>query len=781
MIRPRDSEIRPFASRGRRAVVGILVTIALVSALTVVLSIRATKGSQHRAVVVEIAERQRTLTERYVQALILRQTGAQTDPGVTARLLRQSANALISGGTAPGVEGDDDETELPATTDPEALAQLEQERRLVSDLTRSGAAYLAGRPVSAVPLTARENPERGGFARIRDLAAVTSNVSLNVARTIAQEADAKVNGLITTQVILGSVGLLISVLLALALVAATRRQIVHFRSLVRASTDLVIVLGRGGCRYVSGSVTELLGRSEEELLGPGFDEIVHPDDRQAVAEIAEGRELRGAIFRLLDRHGEWRQIEAHVTDLREDRHIRGLVLNARDISEQIRLEGELTRQAFYDGITGLPNRALFRDRLAQALARARRTSESLAVLLLDLDGFKQINDSLGHDAGDRLLRAVAERFGEVSRPTDTLARLGGDEFTLLVEGAGDHEAAAVAKRLLDSLALPFSVGEQELQVRASIGMVLAAAGASGAEDMIRDADLAMYAAKEAGRNRYEIYRAEMADELGERLGLEQDLRQALARGELSVHYQPEVNLESESIVGVEALLRWSSPTRGPVSPGLFIPLAEQTSLILELGAFVLNEACSQAADWRDKGLLPDSFAVWVNVSGKQLTHGGVEHAVREALAHSGLSPDQLGLEVTETAIVQGSPDGHARRELAALHELGVRIAIDDFGTGFSALGQLRNFPIDMLKIDRSFVQGVETDAKDAAIVANVVGLAHSLGVPAIAEGIESAGQCDSLRTIGCDLAQGFLFARPAPPDEVAELLDRGRPRAMASS
>jgi diguanylate cyclase (GGDEF)-like protein/PAS domain S-box-containing protein len=781
MISRRESAIRPFASRGRRAVIGILATIALVSALTVVLSIRATSGAQHRAAVVEIAGRQRTLTERYVEDLLLARKGIQADPGTTAKLLRESADTLLSGGEAPAVEGDDDETVLPPATDPLVREQLKQERRLVHDLTNSGAAYLANKSVFTVPLTANEDPDRtGSFGRIRILAALTSNVSLNAARTIATQADANINGLIRTQVVLGSLGLLVSVLLAIALIAATRRQIVHFRSLVKASTDLVIVFGDGGCRYVSSSVIELLGRTEQELLGEGFDEIVHPDDRQAVRDIAEGNELRGAIFRLLDRHGEWRQIEAHVTDLRADRNIRGLVLNARDISEQIRLEGELTRQAFYDGVTGLPNRALFRDRLAQALARARRTRESLAVLLLDLDGFKQINDSLGHDAGDRLLRDVAERFGEVSRPTDTLARLGGDEFTLLVEGAGDQEAATVAKRMLDSLRKPFKVGDQERQIRASIGIVLTVAGVSGAEDMMRDADVAMYAAKEAGRNRYEIYRAEMSDELDERLGLEQDLRQALSRGELSVHYQPEVNLETEGIVGVEALLRWNSPTRGPVSPGVFIPLAEQTSLIFELGAFVLGEACAQAATWRDQGLLPDGFAVWVNVSGRQLAHGGVERVVRDALAQSGLQPDQLGLEVTETAIVQESPGDHARRELAALHELGVRIAIDDFGTGFSALGQLRNFPIDMLKIDRSFVQGVETDAKDAAIVANVIGLAHSLGVPAIAEGIESEGQCDSLRGIGCDLAQGFLFARPAPPEEVAELLDRGRPRALAT-
>ncbi len=782
MIRRRESAIRPFASRNRRAVAGILVTIALISALTVTLSIRSTTRSQHRAVVVEIAARQRTLTERYLNDLLLRQDGAQASPGATAALLRQSANVLLNGGEAPPVAGDDDEAELPPATDPVVRGQLEQARRLVSDLTRSGGAYLAGRTVWLVPLTANEVPERSGaLGRIRDLAALTSNVSLNAARTIAKQADASVTSLIRTQVLLGAAGLLISVLLALALIAATRRQTAHFRSLVTSSTDLVIVFGRGGCRYVSNSVTELTDRSEQELLGGGFLELVHDDDRQAVVDAAEGSETRGVIFRLKDRFGEWRQIETQITDLRGDRHLRGIVFNARDISERMRLEGELTRQSFYDTVTELPNRALFRDRLTQALARARRSRDSLAVLLLDLDGFKKVNDSLGHDTGDRLLREVAERFGQMSRPTDTLARLGGDEFTLLVEGATEQEAVIVAQRLLESLRTPFSVNDQEIQIHASIGVVLSEDGASVAEDMIRDADVAMYAAKEAGRSRFEMFRTEMSEKLGARLELEQDLRRALERGELSVHYQPEVDLDSEEIVGVEALVRWTSPTRGNVSPGEFIPLAEQTGLILDVGAFVLNQACAQAASWRDQGILPQRFAMWVNVSGKQLVAGGIQHVVRKALADSGLSPHQLGLEVTETAIIQDAPYEKTRGELEALHELGVRIAVDDFGTGFSALGQLRRFPIDMLKIDRSFVQGVETDPKDAAIVANVVSLAHSLGVPAIAEGIESDAQQASLQAIGCDLAQGFLFARPTTGDEVAKLLATGRAPAIAAS
>jgi EAL domain-containing protein (putative c-di-GMP-specific phosphodiesterase class I) len=280
----------------------------------------------------------------------------------------------------------------------------------------------------------------------------------------------------------------------------------------------------------------------------------------------------------------------------------------------------------------------------------------------------------------------------------------------------------------------------------------------------------MYAAKEAGRGRYEVFHYDMARQFGEMLGLEHELRLGLQRGEFEVHYQPEVDLESTRIVGVEALLRWNSPTLGPVPPTRFIPVAEATGLIFALGEFVLREACEQTTKWRDQGLVTDPFVTWVNVSGVQLSAGGVNDLVQRSLADTGLPPTSLGLEVTETAIVEGTSGDRARVDLKQLHDQGVRIAIDDFGTGFSSLGQLRHFPIDMLKVDRSFVQGVEHDAKDAAITANLVNLAHALGVTAIAEGIESDGQLSEMRAVGCDFAQGYLFARPASADQVTGML-----------
>jgi diguanylate cyclase (GGDEF)-like protein/PAS domain S-box-containing protein len=753
--------------RGRRAIGAILLTFALSSAVTVAVTIRATSKAQHRASVIEVAGRQRTLAERYVRDILLVRQGAQADPAVTGETLRRSAAVLLDGGTVPAVDGDDDEAELPPTTDADVRAQLEQQRRLVADLTATGSG-LARRPVAAVPPTAGERLDATDpLTRLRVLAALTSNVALDASRTLAAEADRGVSDLIRLQVGLGGAGLVMSLLLAFALIRAARRQTAHFRSLVTNSTDFVFVLGASGWQYASRSVGAMVGRPESELLGDGLWAHIHEDDRESVRTAADGE----IVVRLRNRFGEWRELEAHVSDLRADRLVRGVVLNARDIGERLRLEEQLTRQAFHDGLTGLANRALFRDRLDQALARSERSRDALAVLLIDLDSFKQVNDSLGHDAGDDLLQQLAERFAAMVRPSDTLARLGGDEFALLLEGVTKAQAVAVAGRLLEQAAEPVRIAGRELALSASIGVVVHPGGSGDSAELIRHADVAMYAAKETGPGRLEVFRYEMAREVGELLGMEHELRLALQRDEFVVHYQPEVALDTGAIVGAEALVRWQSPTRGTVPPGQFVPLAEASGLIVAIGEHVLREACQQAAQWSREGLLSERFVTWVNVSAKQLAGAGLADVVEDALTAAGLAPERLGLEVTETAIVeQGEAAERARIELERLHDLGVRIAIDDFGTGFSSLGQLRHFPIDVLKVDRSFVHGVEHDAKDAAIAANLVSLAHALGLVAIAEGIESDGQLDAFRELGCDEAQGFLFARPGPPEALTALL-----------
>ncbi|HEY2813615.1 MAG TPA: EAL domain-containing protein [Acidimicrobiales bacterium] len=763
---------KPLQARGRRPIYAIVIVFALFSALSVGLSIRETSRSRNQGAVVEVAARQRTLAERYVNDVLLVQDGRTADPSTTADLLARSGDALLNGGIAPEVAGDDDEIKVPAATDAGVRAQLEQARRLVTDLTATGQAMLADQSVADVPMTAHETiAATDPVMRLRVLETLVSNVSLNSARTIATRADDNIASLITVQVVLGALGFIAALVLVGAMLAAARRQTAHFRSLVTSSTDLVVVFGSGACVYTSESVSAMLGRPDSEMLGDGLASFIHADDQPLVRPAIDHGEPREIAFRMLDRFGEERWLEAHVTDLRRDRQVRGIVFNARDITERVRLEEQLTQQAFNDGLTGLANRALFRDRLDRALARSTRSRDVLTVMMVDLDGFKQVNDTLGHDAGDGLLRDVASRFATVIRTTDTLARFGGDEFVLLLEGSDEAHASSLADRLLDAISDPFSVAGRQLSVSASIGIVVHQGGPGDADELLRHADVAMYAAKEAGRGRYQVFQFHMARELGELLGLEHELRTALRKGELTVHYQPEFDIASGAVVGVEALARWESRTRGSVAPARFIPVAEATGLILPLGEFVLREACEQAAKWCSDGLVSDGFVTWVNVSAKQLGAGGMAELVRQVLDRCGLPARSLGLEVTETAIVaEGTAGELARAELEDIHDQGVHIAIDDFGTGFSSLAQLRRFPVDVIKIDGSFVQGVEHDRKAAAITANIVNLAQLLGLRTIAEGIESQGQLASIQQLGCDVAQGFHFAHPVPADALTARL-----------
>jgi diguanylate cyclase (GGDEF)-like protein/PAS domain S-box-containing protein len=752
--------------------VAILLLFALLSGLGILLSTRATARSKNRAAVVQVAARQRTLAERYVNEVFLARAGIDADPAYTASVLRRSARVLLDGGVAPEVNGDDDEIHLPAVGDATAREQLAQEQRLVDDLIATGEAFLDGRPMDTVQLTAGETIQSvDPVVRLRVVAALTENVSLNAARTIAERTDGKVADLMALQVTLGLASLLMALVLGWGLVAATRRQTAHFRTLVTASTDLVLVFGKGGCRYVSASVAHLVGVDERALLGGGFAEYIHPDDQRLLDGVLGTGSPPELVFRIANRSGEWRHLDAHVTDLRHDRRVRGIVLNARDITERVQLEEELSHRAFHDELTGLANRALFRDRLDHALKRSRRTGQPVVVFLLDLDYFKQVNDSLGHDAGDQLLRELAVRLDDTLRPGDTVARLGGDEFAVLLEESSEQEGMRIAHRVLERLASePIDCDGQEVLARASIGVVVHPGGPGSSEELIRRADVAMYAAKSGGRGRAEVFQPEMMRDAQELLGLEADLRKGLRRGEVTVHFQPSVDLAHDRIVGVEALVRWTSPTRGAVPPDRFVPLAESVGLIHELGELVLREAVAQTARWVADDVLPPDFVTWVNLSAVQLADDDVGELVTRVLAGAGLDPNRLGLEVTETAIVEAASTPQARARLRDLHDRGIAIALDDFGTGFSSLEHLRRFPIDVIKIDRSFIQGMEHDPKDSAIAANLVSLAHALGLDVVAEGVETPGQLELLRDLGCDLAQGYLLARPAPAAVVTELL-----------
>jgi len=449
--------------------------------------------------------------------------------------------------------------------------------------------------------------------------------------------------------------------------------------------------------------------------------------------------------------------------------------NARLFSERRAFEARLEHQAFHDGLTNLPNRALFLDRLEQALARTRRDGDPVGVLFMDLDRFKMVNDSLGHDVGDELLAAVAQRLNECLRPGDTLARYGGDEFTVLLERLhSDADAIEVAERLLRSLTDPFILQEREVFVSASIGVSFAKQPLSDDGDPLREADLAMYRAKERGKGRWEVFESEMNAEAMRRLEWETDLRQAIDRDELFLLYQPLVDLTSGRLTGVEALVRWRHPRRGVVMPDQFIPLAEETGLIIGLGTWVLEEACRQGQQWLEDGLPP--LHVAVNISAEQFQKGGLPAQILEILIATGLPADRLTLEMTESVVMK---EAEATMEIMGeIDGLGVRLALDDFGQGYSSLSYLKRFPLDVLKVDKAFVDGLVENSEDRAIIRTVVALARELGISVTAEGIETAQQLDHVKELGCNTGQGYFFSRPVGPDAITEFLRPTAPPAL---
>ena len=546
----------------------------------------------------------------------------------------------------------------------------------------------------------------------------------------------------------------------------------RFRAIVEKSWSGVVLLDQSlAFSYAGASTDRLLGYSERDLLGASILGFVHPRERHTARQLfadlleAPNREFQGEI-RFLHKNGTWVWLEGFAQNLLHDPSVGAIVVNYRDITQRKATEKQLEYQAYYDALTGLPNRLLFRDRVVTAIAQAQRNRRALAVMYLDLDHFKLVNDGLGHSVGDKLLGQVAERLATSVRASDTISRLGGDEFTLLFNDVGSSDAVAgVARKILHSLARPFKVDGHELFITASIGISLFPNDGDDDEILLKSADSAMYRAKELGRNQAQLFTASMNERYVRRLAIEQSLHHALERRELELHYQP-VYDRMRRPVSVEALIRWNHPTRGLVPPADFIPLAEETGLIVPIGEWVVREVCAQLRRWHDAGL--GALKAALNISAPQLQQPTFTRVVVDTLQRNGLAPSSLQIEITESVAVQNID--LILQVLQELKEHGVGIAVDDFGTGQSSLLYLKRFPIDTVKIDKTFIQDVTTDDAAAAIVSYVISLAHTLRFEVVAEGVETEDQYAFLRLNGCDRLQGYLFSPARPANEIEALM-----------
>lgn len=547
----------------------------------------------------------------------------------------------------------------------------------------------------------------------------------------------------------------------------------RFRALVEKSWSGVALLDASlNFQYAGASTERLLGYTDEELIGRNFLTFVHPRERSAATKVFGGihdkigGETQGEV-RFLRRDGTWMWLEGFAQNLLHDSSVNAIVINYRDVTQRKATEKQLEYQAYYDALTGLPNRLLFRDRVVTAIAQSKRSRRGMAVMYLDLDNFKHVNDALGHSVGDALLRDVATRLQSCVRASDTISRLGGDEFTILLnETLSSDAVGSVARKILQSLTHPFGVDGHELFVTASIGISVYPNDGEDVETLLKCADSAMYRAKELGRNQFQLFTAAMNERYVHRLALEQHLHRALERREFEMYYQPIYDRARRTVSSVEALVRWNHPERGVVSPAEFIPLAEETGLIVAIGEWVLDHVCAQLSQWHRSGL--KTLHAAVNISAPQLQQANFVALVRDALTRYDLPPQSLELEITESVAVQNIE--LTMEVLHALRRLGVSVAIDDFGTGQSSLIYLKRFPIDTIKIDQIFVRDVTRDESAASIVSYVINLAHSMKLRVVAEGVETDEQYSFLRWYACDLLQGYLFSRPLPAKAAYEFL-----------
>jgi diguanylate cyclase (GGDEF)-like protein/PAS domain S-box-containing protein len=545
----------------------------------------------------------------------------------------------------------------------------------------------------------------------------------------------------------------------------------RFASLIRNASDVIMIVdAEGRIEYASPAVQRTFGLWQDDLVGRRLVDIWREADGERIAaflaevaathgisigpvEIPVGTKTRRFI------------LECVGSNLLDDPSVRGLALNLRDVTERKALEDQLRQLAFHDPLTLLANRSLFRNRVEHALALSRRTQERLAVLMIDLDNFKNINDSQGHETGDRLLQTAAQRLVKCTRAADTVARLGGDEFAVLLEGVTTVEQAErIAASVTEAFRAPITIDGSDMLVTASIGVAFSAPG-DDTENVLRNADIAMYNAKSSGKGRHVVFHERMQEQLRERLRLEDDLNQAFARGEFFLEFQPIIDLKTTELLGVEALVRWQHPVNGRMLPGQFIPMAEETGQIIELGRWVLEDACRRVQQWRRGISAGEGLRVAVNISGRHLQQGDLIGDVRHALEVSGLEPESLLIELTESTMMHNSEANLVK--LRELKSLGVRLAIDDFGTGYSSLSYLHRFPIDILKIDRSFVSRLTESSEGPKLARAVVMLGETLGLETVAEGVEVDDQVAHLLQLGCVAAQGFLFSHATSLDVIA--------------
>lgn len=560
----------------------------------------------------------------------------------------------------------------------------------------------------------------------------------------------------------------------------TQSNEARFQSLVQSASDIIMILDEAlSIRFISPSVTRTLGYEPDQLIGQPYPHFLAPDERNAVEDLLRNafkqpnaNEPISATWRLRSARGHLLYSESNITNLLDDPNINGLVLNTRDLTEREELESQLTHLAYHDSLTNLANRAMFQRRLETTLSRVQQRPSQIAVLFLDLDNFKEVNDTLGHDQGNAVLIIIAERLSRSLGDYNLTARLGGDEFAALLENVTSiEEAMSIAQRLLHQIHIPIFIDDQEILITASIGISLSNVGDTAA-DLLRNADMAMYVAKFDGGNRMALFEPEMRLQMVKRRAMQEDLRRAISSTEFALEYQPIVSLDTHEIVGAEALLRWAHPDHGVLPPGDFIPLAEENGMIVPIGRWVMQHAFMAAAQWQQRAGAAKAPFLSINISSRQLRESHFVRDVQAAIEGAQLNPQSLMFEITESVLIENTE--LALETLSQLRKLGVRLGIDDFGTGYSSLGYLQRIPVDMIKIARSFVERIDEGADNYALAQAIFSLGKSLRLMVIAEGIETVQQLRLLRELGCNLAQGYYFAQPMTMEALQQLIANNR-------